>query len=65
MGVAFINLNVLGQLIRFYPEQALGKAIVLMGTGMVILSTMIWFNLKKMQIMKRIDFIRGELELWE
>jgi hypothetical protein len=64
-GVAFIILNVLGQLIRFYPEQALGKAIVLMGTGMVILSVMIWFNLKKMQIMKRIDLIRGELESWE
>ncbi|MGR8941963.1 MAG: hypothetical protein ACU83P_10290, partial [Gammaproteobacteria bacterium] len=64
-GVAFMLLNVFGQLIRFYPEQALGKAIVLMGAGMVILSTMIWFNLKKMQILQRIDLIRDELESWE
>ncbi len=63
-GVAFMGLNVFGQLLRFYPDQALGKAIVLMGAGMVVLCAMIWFNLKKMQILQRIDLIRGELESW-
>ncbi|MGJ0483448.1 MAG: hypothetical protein ACR65R_02805 [Methylomicrobium sp.] len=63
-GVAFMLLNVFGQLLRFYPDQALGKAVVLMGAGMAILCAMIWFNLKKNQIMQRIDLIRVELELW-
>jgi hypothetical protein len=64
-GIAFMLLNVFGQLIRFYPDQALGKAAVLMGAGMAILGAMIWFNLKKIQIMQRIDLIRVELEAWE
>jgi hypothetical protein len=64
-GIAFMLLNVFGQLIRFYPDQALGKAVVLMGAGMVILGAMIWFNLKKMQIMQRFDLIRVELEAWD
>jgi hypothetical protein len=64
-GIAFMLLNVFGQLIRFYPDQALGKAAVLMGAGMAILGAMIWFNLKKMQIIQRIDLIRVELEAWE
>jgi len=64
-GMAFMGLNVLGQLLRFYPDQALGKAIVLMGAGMIILCSMIWFNLKKMQILQRVDLIRGELASWD
>jgi drug/metabolite transporter superfamily protein YnfA len=64
-GIAFMLLNVFGQLIRFYPDQALGKAVVLMGAGMMILGAMIWFNLKKMQIMQRFDLIRVELEAWD
>lgn len=64
-GIAFMLLNVSGQLIRFYPDQALGKAAVLMGAGMAILGAMIWFNLKKMQIMQSFDLIRVELEAWD
>jgi hypothetical protein len=64
-GVCFLLLNVIGQLIRFYPEQALGKAIILMTMGMGILCSMIWFNLKKALILQRINAFRAELQEWE
>jgi hypothetical protein len=64
-GVCFLLLNVIGQLIHFYPEQALGKAIILMTMGMAILCSMIWFNLKKAAIQQRINKFRAELQHWE
>jgi hypothetical protein len=64
-GVCFLLLNVIGQLIRFYPEQALGKAIILMTIGTAILCSMIWFNLKKAEILQRISLLRAELQDWE
>jgi hypothetical protein len=64
-GVCFLLLNVVGQLIRFYPEQALGKAIILMTMGMAILCSMIWFNLKKAVILQHINVFRAELQGWE
>ena len=30
-GVAFLVLNVIGQLLRFYPEQGLSRALILLG----------------------------------
>jgi hypothetical protein len=64
-GVSFLLLNVLGQLLRFYPEQGLGKAIVLMVMGAVILSVMIWFNIKKTAILQRLSVLQAEMQSWE
>ena len=64
-GVCFLLLNVIGQLIRFYPEQALGKAIILMTMGMAILCSMIWFNLKKAAMLQGFNSLRAELQQWE
>jgi hypothetical protein len=64
-GVSFLLLNVLGQLFRFYPEQGLGKAIVLMVMGTVIISVMVWFNIKRVAILQRISAIQAEIQTWE
>ncbi len=64
-GVSFLLLNVLGQLLRFYPEQGLGKAIVLMVMGAIIISIMIWFNIKRVVILQRISAIQAEMQSWE
>jgi hypothetical protein len=64
-GVSFLVLNVLGQLLRFYPEQRLSKAIMLMVLGAAITGTMIWFNMKREAILQRIRIFRADLETWE
>lgn len=64
-GCAFLILNVLGQLMQFYPEQRLGKAIVLMALGAVIIVSMIWFNIQRVAILERIKAIQSEMETWE
>lgn len=64
-GVSFLLLNVVGQLLRFYPEQMLGKAIVLMVMGFVILGLMFWFNIKRVAILQRISIIQAEMETWQ
>jgi hypothetical protein len=64
-GVSFLLLNVIGQLVRFYPEQRLGKAIILMVMGAIITSLMIWFNMQRVIILQRIHAIRAEMQDWE
>ncbi len=64
-GVSFLVLNVLGQLLRFYPEQRLSKAIMLMVLGAAITGTMIWFNMKREAILQCIRIFRAELETWK
>ncbi|MDD1605348.1 MAG: hypothetical protein LUP96_01420, partial [Methylococcaceae bacterium] len=62
-GVSFLLLNILGQL--RLPEQGLGKAIVLMVMGTLIISVMIWFNIKRVAILQRISAIQAEMQTWE
>jgi hypothetical protein len=64
-GVSFLLLNVIGQLLRFYPEQGLGKAIVLMVMGTAIIGLMIWFNIKRVAILQRVSAIQAEMQTWE
>jgi hypothetical protein len=64
-GVSFLVLNVLGQLMRFYPEQSLSKAIVLMVMGAIIITLMIWFNIKRTAILQRINALQAEMQTWE
>jgi hypothetical protein len=64
-GVAFLVLNVVGQLARFYPEQGLSRALILIGLGTVITVGMVVFNLKREAIMQRIRIVRADLAAWE
>ncbi len=64
-GVAFLVLNVAGQLARFYPEQGLSRALILIGLGPVITVGMVIFNLKREEIMRKIRLVRADLAAWE
>ena len=64
-GVAFLVLNVAGQLIRFYPEQGFSRALILIGLGTVITLGMVMFNLRREAIMQRIRIMRADLAAWE
>jgi hypothetical protein len=63
-GVTFLLLNILGQLILLFPEQRLGKAIVLLVLGAVITGGMIWFNLQRELILQRLRIFRADLAHW-
>lgn len=63
-GVTFLVLNVLAQLILLFPEQRLGKAIMLLVLGAAITGGMIWFNLQREMILQRIRIFRADLETW-
>ncbi len=65
LGTLFLIFNVFGQLIDFYPEDRLGKAIVLMVLGGLITGGMIWFNIQREAMMQRVRIIRADLAQWE
>jgi hypothetical protein len=60
----FLVLNVVGQLIQFYPEGRLGKAIILMILGGLITAGMIWFSIQREIFLQRIDNMRANLATW-
>ncbi len=64
-GTLFLIFNVFGQLVDFYPEDRLGKAIVLMVLGGVITAGMIGFNIQRETVMQRIRIMRADLAQWE
>ena len=64
-GVAFLVLNVGFQLVQLYPEQRLGRAIVLIVLGITITGAMIGFNVKREAILQRIRIMRADLDSWE
>ncbi|MFO1431226.1 MAG: hypothetical protein U1F76_13970 [Candidatus Competibacteraceae bacterium] len=64
-GIAFLLLNVIGQFIKLYPEQRLGRALVLMALGVVIIGLMIGFNSKREAVLQRIRVFRADLAQWE
>jgi hypothetical protein len=64
-GVAFLVLNVAGQLLLLFPEQRLGKAVVLLILGTGITGAMIWFNAQRESILQRIRVFRSDLASWE
>ena len=64
-GMAFLLLNVVGQLIKLYPEQRLGRALVLMTLGVVIIGLMIGFNSKREEVLQRLRIFRADLAQWE
>jgi hypothetical protein len=64
-GVIFLVLNVMGQLLRFYPDQGFSRALILIGLGATITAGMVLFNLKREAIMQRIRIMRSDLAEWE
>ena len=65
VGVAFLVLNVLGQLLRFYPDQGFSRALILISLGAVITAGMVFFNLKREAILQRVRIMRADLAEWE
>ena len=63
--MAFLVLNVAGQLLRFYPEQGLGRALILLGLGAVITLGMVVFSLQREAILQRVRIARADLAAWE
>jgi hypothetical protein len=61
----FLVLNVLGQLLQYYPEQTLGKALLLIGFGFVLGGGMLIFSLKREQIRQRWHLMRADLGDWQ
>jgi hypothetical protein len=64
-GTAFLVINALGQLVQLYPEQRLGRALVLMGLGAAVTAGMIGFNLKREAILQQIRIVRADLVTWD
>jgi hypothetical protein len=64
-GMAFFVLNVAGQLLLLFPEQRLGKAVVLLLLGTGITGAMIWFNAQRESVLQRIRVFRSDLATWE
>lgn len=64
-GVVFLVLNVAGQLLRFYAEQSMGRALILLGLGAAITAGMVLFNLQREAILRRVRILRADLAAWE
>ncbi|MCU7958281.1 MAG: hypothetical protein KZQ67_17015 [gamma proteobacterium symbiont of Bathyaustriella thionipta] len=63
-GVSFILVIVLGQLMLFYPEGRLARALLLMLIGAAITGIMIWFNIKREYLLSQIKLFRADLDSW-
>jgi hypothetical protein len=63
-GITFFVLNIVGQVILLFPEQRLGKAIVLLVLASVIASVRIWFDAQREAILQRIRIFRADLARW-
>ncbi|MCP4284939.1 MAG: hypothetical protein GY792_10870, partial [Gammaproteobacteria bacterium] len=63
-GTVFLVINVVGQLVQLYPEQRLGRALLLMAMGTAITAAMIGFNAKREAILRRIRIMRADLVTW-
>ena len=61
---SFFLLNIVGQLILFFPEQRLTRAIVLLVLGTLITGIMIWFNIQREAVLQRIRIFRADLATW-
>ena len=64
-GTAFFIINIAGQLLLLFPEQRLGKAVVLLALGTSITGAMIWFNAQREAVLQRIRVFRSDLAEWE
>ena len=63
-GLAFMILNIASQ-IFLYSEGRMAKGIILVTLGAAVMGCMIWFNIKKEEILKKIRIFWADLEAWE
>ncbi len=64
-GITFLIVNVLGQLLRFYPDGRLAKAVMLMAVGAAITAAMVWFNLKREMVLRQVRVFRADVAGWD
>jgi len=64
VSTSFFALNVVGQLILFFPEQRLTRAVVLLVLGTLIIGSMIWFNIQREAVLQRLRIFRADLATW-
>ena len=53
--------QVVGQLVRFYPDGRLAKAVMLMAVGAAITAAMVWINLKSERVLRQARVFRADL----
>jgi hypothetical protein len=63
-GVSFMIVIILSQLMLFYPEGRLARALSLMLMGAMITGTMIWFNIKREMLLSKVRLFRADLDTW-
>lgn len=63
-GVSFMIVIILSQLMLFYPEGRLARALILMLMGAMITGTMIWFNIKREMLLSKVRLFRADLDTW-
>jgi hypothetical protein len=64
-GVIFIVMIICGQLMAFYPEGRLARALILMFLGVSITGAMIFFNIKRELFLEKIKLFRADLDSWD
>ncbi|MDM8523019.1 hypothetical protein QUF80_06555 [Desulfococcaceae bacterium HSG8] len=65
-GTVFMVLNVVCQLVLFYGSaQTIIKGILLVGLGASVLAGMIWFSIRREEILKHIRIFRADMGEWE
>ncbi|MCP4691261.1 MAG: hypothetical protein GY859_24660, partial [Desulfobacterales bacterium] len=64
-GSVFMVMNVLIQMIRYYPKEGLGKGVFLVLLGTLITGSMIAFNLRRESILGRMRLFQADLHNWE
>lgn len=64
-GVSFMVVIIFGQLMMFYPEGRLARALILMVLGVTITGSMIWFNIKREMLLAKIRLFRADLDSWD
>ena len=64
-GIGFLIAIIIGQLLLFYPEGRLARALILMLFGAMITGIMIWFNIKREVFLSKIQLFRADLLEWD
>ncbi|MGI8426335.1 MAG: hypothetical protein ACR2M4_07010 [Actinomycetota bacterium] len=64
-GVTFLIVDVLSQLVPFYADGRWPKAVMLMAVGAAITAAMVWFNLKREMVLRKVRVFRADLADWD
>ena len=65
LGLAFLTLNVIGQLgVQFQREGGIIRAVILIVVGILVLAAMIFFNIHRERLLKRYRHFLNDSQ-WE